>query len=196
MKMKLIMIGESSVGKTCCMNRFVSDQFSEVTKSTVGVGMVSKEMEVNGIKVKLQIWDTAGQERFATLSSNYFRNAMGGVIMFDVSNRQSFENVSNWIDGCNKIEEKRVLVLAGNKTDLDERVITKEEGEARAKEFGLKYFEVSAKTGVGINEMFETLTKEIVALPKAEAQNNNEEVSINLASVDKETSKKGKGGCC
>ncbi|EKE42576.1 Ras family protein [Entamoeba nuttalli P19] len=188
-KVKVIMVGESSVGKTCCMNRYVSNEFAEQTKATIGVGVGSKEVEVEGKQIKLQIWDTAGQERFATLTGNYFRNAMAAIIMFDVSNKESFENIPNWVEQCCKCDGKHIIFIAGNKIDLEDRVVSKEEAEEKAKELKLKYFEVSAKTGDGIEDLFNELIKEIMKTPFC---NEQEKEGVELDGQKKQK----KGGCC
>ncbi|EMD44701.1 small GTPase EhRabD2, putative [Entamoeba histolytica HM-3:IMSS] len=188
-KVKVIMVGESSVGKTCCMNRYVSNEFAEQTKATIGVGVGSKEVEVEGKHIKLQIWDTAGQERFATLTGNYFRNAMAAIIMFDVSNKESFENIPNWVEQCCKSDGKHIIFIAGNKIDLENRVVSKEEAEEKAKELKLKYFEVSAKTGDGIEDLFNELIKEIMKTPFC---NEQEKEGVELDGQKKQK----KGGCC
>ena len=186
--MKLIIVGESSVGKTSCMSRYVDGKFDEQTKATIGVGVGKKEVDVDDKKVLLQIWDTAGQERFATLSTGYFRNAHGAIIMYDVTNKDSFDNIQNWIEQCNKSEEKRVICIVGNKIDIEERIISKEDGEKKAEELKLKYFEVSAKSGEGFDALFDYLLKEVIAQDIIKP----EEDGIDVA----QTGAAKKGGCC
>ena len=189
--MKIIMIGESSVGKTSVMNKFVDNEFSDVVKATIGIGVSRKNLQVKNKTIQMQIWDTAGQERFATISSNYFRNAIGVIIMFDVTNRQSFDNLPKWFEQCEKASDKRIMFICGNKIDLKNRMITKEDGEEMAESFGTKYFEVSAKTGEGINEMFEAL-----ALSVANASNDYIHEAKDNVDLNNQNEIEEKKGCC
>ncbi|KAL7711604.1 Small GTPase rabd [Entamoeba marina] len=134
--MKFIMIGESSVGKTSCMNRYVNNSFSTGQIATVGVGISKKLIKVNNTDVSVEIWDTAGQERHATIVSNYFRGVVGAVIMYDVTNRDTFERVERWMETIRGDNNKKAVVLAGNKIDRSDRVVSKEEGEEKARQYG------------------------------------------------------------
>jgi len=133
---KMIIIGDSGVGKTNILSRYTKNTFSFDTRSTVGVEFGAKKVEVNGFKVKNQIWDTAGQERYRSITNTYYKGAKGALVVYDISKRDTFDNVNKWINELRMNGEKDVIVvLVGNKSDLiDEREITTDEGESKAKE--------------------------------------------------------------
>ena len=181
-KYKLVFLGEIYVGKTSLINRFMYDSFAADYQATIGIDFLSKTMEVEGRTVRLQLWDTAGQERFRSLIPNYIRDSSVAVVVFDVSNRQSFTNVDKWVgDVRNERGVDAVIVLVGNKIDKeDERAVTYEEGCQKAKEISAVYVESSAKTGIKVQEVFDKI---IEILPTVESRPslpliNNEVVSI------------------
>lgn len=133
---KMIIIGDSSVGKTNILSRYTKNQFSTDYKSTVGVEFGAKKIEMHGIKVKNQIWDTAGQERYKSITSTYYKGAKGALVVYDVTKRDTFLNITKWINELKMKGEKEVIiVLVGNKTDMiEERVVSTEEGTELAKE--------------------------------------------------------------
>lgn len=137
---KIIIIGDSGVGKTNILSRYIKNSFSFDTRSTVGVEFGAKKIEVNGIKVKSQIWDTAGQERYRSITNTYYKGAKGALVVYDVSKRDSFENINKWVNELRMNGEKDVIiVLVGNKNDLiEERTVSTEEGELKAKELSKK----------------------------------------------------------
>lgn len=143
---KILIIGDSGVGKTSILNRFSTDTFNESFISTIGVDFKIKKINVNGTDVKLQVWDTAGQERFRTITSSYYRGAHGIIIVFDVSDRESFLNVDHWIKEIDSFCVNRNIqkILIGNKIDL-ERKVTHEEANYMALKYGITYLEVSSK---------------------------------------------------
>jgi small GTP-binding protein len=157
---KLILIGDSTVGKTNLLTQYVDGKFSEQNISTVGIEFKNKIIELNnGRKFRLQIWDTSGQEKFMSLTKNYFRGCNAALFVFDVTNKNSFDNIQNWLDLYIDVNgEKSKKVLIGNKIDLDlgKREVDKEVAENFAKERGLLYFEISAKKSYNkeINDMF------------------------------------------
>ena len=171
---KMILIGDSGVGKTNILNRYINNKFLETTKSTVGVELGTKIEEYNNKKIKIQIWDTAGQERYKSITKTYYKGAKGVFIVYDVTIRKSFENVTTWVECVDKFAKTNVLrILVGNKTDLeDKRVISKEEGKKLAEENGLKFYEISAKTMTGLVEMFEDVAKEYVQIYEQKAIKN------------------------
>ena len=150
---KVIFVGDAGVGKTQIINRISNDTFSEVYEPSIGVDFWSKNILFRGKNIKLQMWDAAGQERYKGLIPTYMRNSSIVFVIFDVSTKTSFDNISNWINFIRSIENY-TLVLCGNKIDLAEREVKREEGEALAQKEGIAYFEVSAKTGEGIKNMF------------------------------------------
>ena len=159
---KILLLGDSGVGKTCFLLRFMEDSFIDLHMATIGLDYKLKTMILEEQKiVKVQIWDTAGQDKFRAITRNYYKGASGIILIFDVTNIKSFENIKKWINEIKEeISENVSIVLIGNKIDkLKERKITKEQGEKIANEIGTKFFETSAKTGEGINESVFYLVK-------------------------------------
>ena len=161
---KIITLGDSHVGKTSLMVKFIENKFTVNYMSTVGFDLKCKTMQINNEEIKLIIHDTAGQERFRSLASNYIKKANGILLVYDISDKKSFENIGKWMDDI--IEEtgyKLPIVLVGNKSDLTkERVVTKEEGEIAAKEYNLTFFETSCKDGDNIENCFKNLIEQIL----------------------------------
>lgn len=174
---KFIMIGESSVGKTCILMQYVESVFRESFLTTVGVDFRIKEIEIDGKKIKLQLWDTAGQEQFHTITKSYFRGAHGILLVYDSTNQQSFEQTKMWMDSIHETTDNVDIVLIANKIDLPDRTVSTEEGEALAKEFQCPYFETSAKTGEGINEAFIALAKIVKERKDKEPTSNSQKVT-------------------
>ena len=150
---KVIFVGDAGVGKTQIINRISNDTFSEVYEPSIGVDFWSKNILFRGQNIKLQMWDTAGQEKYKGLIPSYVRKSSIVFVIFDVSTKTSFDNIPNWINFIRTIVNT-TLVLCGNKIDLAEREVKREEGEALAQKEGIAYFEVSAKTGDNIKNMF------------------------------------------
>lgn len=135
---KIIIIGDSGVGKTNILSRYIKNSFSFDTRSTVGVEFGANKIEVNGFKVKNQIWDTAGQERYRSITSTYYKGAKGALVVYDISKRDSYDNINKWINELRMNGDKDVIiVMVGNKSDcIDDRVVSHEEGELKARELG------------------------------------------------------------
>ena len=171
---KLLLIGNTFVGKTLIVQKFIDNTFSKSTVSTIGVDLQSKILDINGKKVKYLIWDTAGEDRMKSMTYAYYRGCHVILIVYDVTIRKSFENVTTWVECVDKFAKTNVLrILVGNKTDLeDKRVISKEEGKKLAEENGLKFYEISAKTMNGLVEMFEDVAKEYVQIYEQKAIKN------------------------
>ena len=172
---KLLLIGNSSVGKSSLLYRFVDNSWDENFVPTIGVDFVRiyinniyiqklKTLEINGKKVKLQIWDTAGQERFKNITASYYRGGHGVLVVYDITDRESFTNLNSWLIEIEKNANKNVFkLLIGNKSDLEsQRQVQFDEGKAFAESNGMKFIETSAKTDQKVKEAFETLTKEII----------------------------------
>jgi small GTP-binding protein len=153
---KFIVIGSSGVGKTCILRRLVEDSFKPDSPSTIGVEFDSTIVDVDGNDVKLQIWDTAGQERFRSISKAYFRNAVGVILVFDIAERKSFDEVNMWLTEVHSLcDPQASILLVGNKADKDEsRVVSVSEAEQNARHHQLKYLETSALSGANIREAF------------------------------------------
>lgn len=160
---KLLLIGDSGVGKTSILFKFSEDTFSPAFISTIGIDFKIRTIQVDGKRIKLQVWDTAGQERFRTITTAYYRGAMGIMLVYDVTNLRSFDNISNWIRNIEMHATKEVeLMILGNKCDIaDKRQVSKEKGEQLALQHSIKFMETSAKASINIEEAFMTLARDI-----------------------------------
>jgi small GTP-binding protein len=160
---KVIVIGDEAVGKTQLALRFTDDTFSARAIPTVGVDFKSKEISVRSMNYKLQVWDTAGQERFRTITRSYFRRAQGVLVVFDWSRSNSFEHLRDWLDSLFEIhpEGSIPVLLVGSKEDL-EHVVKDEQAVEMAQRYGVELFSTSAKTGSGIENVFERLAELVI----------------------------------
>ncbi|KAI8580249.1 hypothetical protein K450DRAFT_237549 [Umbelopsis ramanniana AG] len=168
--LKLLLIGNSSVGKSSLLLRFTDDTFlpQDEVSATIGVDFKVSMMEVDGKRYKLTIWDTAGQERFRTLTSSYYRGAQGVILVYDVSNRDTFDALQNWYTELQTYSSSKdvVKMIVGNKVDKESsRVVTYKEGAAMAQKLQTLFIECSAKTKVGVQEAFEELVQKIIETP-------------------------------
>ena len=186
---KILLLGDSSVGKTCFLMRYTDNTFQDIHMSTIGLDYKLKNVQLeNGKMVKIQVWDTAGQDRFRSITKNYYKGAHGIILIYDITENKSFENVKNWMNQIKEeVPDKVTIVLVGNKKDDEEhRKVTTEQGESMAKEFGVMFFECSAKTGENIDGIFNDLVKKVV-----------DNFSKSAESGQKLKNKKRKGkGCC
>ena len=196
---KVLMLGNSNVGKSSLFLRFVDDIWNDTFVPTIGVDFKIKTIEIDQKKVKMQIWDTAGQERFKNIISSYYRGANGILLIYDITDKESFKSLSNWLIEIEKNGNKNVLkVLIGNKSDLeDKRVISFNQGKEFADMYGLKFIETSAKKNLNVNEAFESLGREIMESNvdyKVSKQMKNKKITVSNAR-DLDVEKK-EGGCC
>ena len=184
---KLLLIGNAFVGKDVIVQKFVNKAFSKSTVSTIGVDLQSKIIDINGKKVKYLFWDTAGEDRMKTMTYSYYRGCHVILIVYGVTDRKSFQNVSSWIECIDKFAKSNVLrILVGNKMCLEnKRVISKEEGEKLAEENGLKYYEIDALREIGLHEMFEDIAKEYVEIYEQKSYKN-----FQLKKIDNHRKKK------
>ena len=161
--LKYVIIGDSGVGKSNILLRYINDTFSEEFKATVGVEFGAKNLQVNGRIYRIQIWDTAGQENFRSIARAYYKNSVCACIVYDITNRNSFNSIQSWIDDCTKQTPKTILyILIGNKNDLkDRREVQYEEGAEFAKKRNMIFLETSAKTGNNINSIFDKTVNQI-----------------------------------
>jgi small GTP-binding protein len=162
--MKIVLIGDSGVGKTNILSRFTRDQFNPDSKSTVGVEFATKTMEVSGKTVKAQIWDTAGQERYRAIISAYYRGAVGAMLLYDITSALTFNSLSRWLQELRENADPAIVVmLVGNKSDLqDNRAVTIEEGVGFSRSKNLFFIEASAKDASNVQDAFIGLITEIV----------------------------------
>jgi small GTP-binding protein len=159
---KIILVGDSAVGKSSLMTRYTENYYNNSFISTIGVDFKIKNIIVDGKKVKLQIWDTAGQERFRTIANTYYRGANCCIITFGLDDTNSFYNVKEFIDNCQKFANQNILmILVGTKSDLRDKSVTSQMINNCVNEYNIKYFETSSKTNQGINELFEYISREL-----------------------------------
>lgn len=197
---KLIIIGDSTTGKTNILSRYLNNKFEKISKSTIGVELGNKTFNIKNNIVNCQIWDTAGQERYRSMTKAYYKGALGALIVYDITKKTTFESVENWLtDLKNSADQKISVILIGNKNDLEEeREVTIEEGEMKAKEFGIAFLETSALNGTNIEKAFKTLVEEVYNKCHKEFESVTDvEIMkgkvINLDESEKETKK---SKCC
>jgi small GTP-binding protein len=189
---KLLIIGESGVGKTCLLLRFTDDSFTANHLTTIGIDFKIKIINLDDKQIKLQIWDTAGQERFRTITKTYYKGAHGIILTYDVTDENSFKNIRNWVKQIEQNAQSNVCkVLVGNKCDREDRKISYEEGAKLASEFKMQFFETSAKSNYNVNETFTYLTKEILNTSDPKPQQGGNKININS-----DEKKKEKKECC
>ena len=172
---KIILVGDTSVGKTNIINKYIKNEFKEDFYATIGVEFSHKQFIVDNHKIKAQIWDTAGQERYKAITRAYYKGANGAFIVYDITRKETFNNIDKWrnelISSCNK---EVTIMLVGNKCDMEEkREITKEQGEEKAKSFGFSFIETSALSGENLEKGFEMLIKEIYLKYKVEQRGSD-----------------------
>ena len=160
---KVVLVGDSFVGKTNIMSKYLKNEFHEDSKATVGVEFGSKQFNVEGHSIKAQIWDTAGQERYKAITSAYYKGAKGAFIVYDITRKNSFESIDKWINDVTAVADKKItIVLIGNKSDLeDQRQVTKEEGEDKANKLEVAFLETSAFSGENLEKAFQMMIKEV-----------------------------------
>ena len=193
---KILILGDSFVGKTNILKRFMHNEFDTTTKETVGVEFCSKNFNFG---VKAQIWDTAGQERYRSVTKAYYKGAKGALLVYDITKRRTFENIDNWLIDLRTNGDKDILImLIGNKSDLkDSREVSKDEAESKAEQYNIPFFETSAKNGDNIINSFSHLVEEIykanisARLDEIKVEDNNDGKAINIQ--EEVTQKK---GCC
>ena len=163
MMIKVILIGDSGVGKTNIMSKFLKNQFLENSKATVGVEFGSKLFIHENHKIKAQIWDTAGQEKYKAITGAYYKGSKGALVIYDITRKDTFANIEKWVNDLKTTGDPKItIIIIGNKNDLaDKRQVTKEEGEEKAKSFGCAFLETSAFSGDNIDKAFDIMVKEI-----------------------------------
>ena len=187
---KILLLGDSSVGKTCFLKRYIDDTFQDVYLSTIGFDFKYKCITLkDGKNIKMQIWDTAGQERFRTIAKSYYKGAQGIILMYDVTNQKSFDNIKKWLEQIKEEAPNKVSVLlVANKIDIEKRLISREDGEDIAKSFDLDIYETSAKDNINVSEAFEDLAEKInekYKIMKEKGKKLNENIPENTKSKKK-----------
>ena len=202
---KIVLIGDSGVGKTNILSRYINNEFSLATQSTVGVEFGSKIIKKNGKVIKLQIWDTAGQERYKSITSAYYKGSKGAFVVYDITRKTTYDNIDKWIGELKTNGSEDVLImLVGNKSDLeDKREVITEEVEKKAQEQKLAFCETSALNGKNVEYAFENLINEILKKVEKDKINETKQLSeskaITLETADKnqnEKNSKKKKKCC
>ena len=159
---KIVTLGESGIGKTSLINRFTYDTF-EIQSTTIDNSICYKHLDIENKIIKSQLWDICGSECFRSVIPNFYRNASGAVVAYDISDKWSFDQVKTWIEDVKAYSNTEInIVIVGTKCDRLDRKVTEEEGKKLADELGVKYFETSAKTGYNVNEAYNFLIKEII----------------------------------
>ena len=163
MMFKVVLVGDSFVGKTNIMSKYIKNEFHEDSKATVGVEFGSKQFTIEGHLIKAQIWDTAGQERYKAITSAYYKGAKGAFIVYDITRKQSFESVEKWVNDVTAVADQKItIILIGNKSDLeDQRQITKEQGQEKANKLELAFLETSALSGENLDKAFDMMMNEV-----------------------------------
>lgn len=195
-KYKLVFLGEQSVGKTSLITRFMYDSFDNTYQATIGIDFLSKTMYLEDRTVRLQLWDTAGQERFRSLIPSYIRDSTVAVVVYDITNTNSFHQTSKWIDDVRTERGSDVIImLVGNKTDLtDKRQVSMEEGERKAKDLNVMFIETSAKTGYNVKQLFRRVAAALPGMDSSAESKPSEDMQDIQLGVQPEV-KDPEGGC-
>ena len=201
MMVKIILIGDSAVGKTNIMSKYLRGQFQENSKATVGVEFGSKLFKIDNHNIKAQIWDTAGQEKYKSITGAYYKGSKGAFVVYDITRKETFDATDRWINDLKISSDPKInIILIGNKSDLeDKRDVLKEQGEEKAKSFGCAFLETSAFNGDNIDKGFEMMISDIFKKFKEESLEEDdlgiiekgEDINLNKAKANNE-----KKGCC
>lgn len=196
---KILTIGESGVGKTCILLRYTDNKFIKHHLTTIGIDYKTKDVNINNQSIKLKIWDTAGQERFRNITQQYYKGADGIVLVFDLTDRNSFEKVREWMKQIQTYTQRDSIgiVLLGNKCDAENKAVSVQEANEIASEFKMKFFETSAMNNINIEESFKQLSMEIIKIKEAKnaGSENVLDQTVKIKPAGKDETKK-KKGCC
>mmetsp|Transcript_54345 Transcript_54345/g.80597 ORF Transcript_54345/g.80597 Transcript_54345/m.80597 type:complete len:213 (-) Transcript_54345:8-646(-) len=196
-QVKVLMVGDSGVGKTSLLLRYAQDEFNESYITTIGIDFKTKFLDVGEKRVKLQIWDTAGQERFRTITTSYFRGAQGILLCYDVGDRTSFNSIGTWLEQINShADEQVVVIIVGTKCEMEHEV-TEEQAKALASQHGYTHLECSAREDINVVPVFEAIASEIVQQWKlgddSEEEEEDADTGLNVGRTDNAEPKK---KCC
>ncbi|KAG2302122.1 hypothetical protein Bca52824_030773 [Brassica carinata] len=204
---KIVLIGDTAVGKSNLLARFARDEFYPNSKSTIGVEFQTQKIDINEKEIKAQIWDTAGQERFRAVTSAYYRGAVGALLVYDISRKQTFHSIGRWLNELHTHSDMNVVtIVVGNKSDLkDIREVPTAEGKALAEAQGLFFMETSALDSSNVAAAFETVVKEIYNILSRKVMSSQEISKQDSASLSngkkvvipsEAQGESKKGGCC
>ncbi|KAJ8748167.1 hypothetical protein K2173_000575 [Erythroxylum novogranatense] len=201
---KIVLIGDSAVGKSNLLSRFARNEFDTNSKATIGVEFQTQVVDIEGKEIKAQIWDTAGQERFRAVTSAYYRGAVGALIVYDITRRMSFDSIKRWLDELSMHCDTTVArILVGNKCDLEDiREVSVEEGKGLAEEQGLFFMETSALDATNVQTAFEVVIREIYDNMSKKILNSDSykaELTVNRVSLVKDgsdLSQQSRFSCC
>jgi small GTP-binding protein len=200
MMFKVVLVGDSFVGKTNIMSKYLKNIFQADSKATVGVEFGSKQFNVEGHSINAQIWDTAGQERYKAITSAYYKGAKGAFVVYDITRKESFESIDKWVSDLKASADKKLtVVIIGNKSDLeDQRQVTKEQGEDKANKLQVAFLETSAFSGENLEKAFQMMIKEVYQKCHEEMMSEGD-VDIIKGGEDINLAKKNNSGekkCC
>ncbi|XP_022943001.1 ras-related protein RABA2a-like [Cucurbita moschata] len=199
---KVVLIGDSGVGKSNLLSRFTRNEFCLESKSTIGVEFATRTLQVEGRTVKAQIWDTAGQERYRAITSAYYRGALGALLVYDVTKPMTFDNVNRWLKELrDHADSNIVIMLIGNKTDLKHlRAVATEDAQSYAEKEGLSFIETSALEATNVEKAFQTILSEIYRIISKKSLNSDEPATANIKEgktiVVGESEDNSKKACC
>ena len=199
MMVKVILIGDSAVGKTNIMSKYLKNQFMEDSKATVGVEFGSKLFNINGHNIKAQIWDTAGQEKYKAITGAYYKGSKGAFVVYDITKKDTFDSVDKWIHDLKSTgDPKMTIMIIGNKLDLEhKREVLKEQGEEKARSFGCAFLETSAFSGDNIEKGFEMMISEIFKKYGNDSLEDDDSGTVERGEdIKLEKKENKKKGCC